>query len=202
MPGGVSYMPVAMERTYAGQQEAARDRAMQQRSMAEMQAAAQNEIWDSKEEKAKQNGMDLAAAQEMPRKDGQPANINEAIAQKKTQLQAQAAQQPKAEETMELIRVEMTKDIQRYMQLIVNYIRTTPTADLKVQIKDKEGLRSKFNMFLPFFPVQLRTFLKTMPFEEFEKLIELQAQEKYIEIKKKRMIPEVKELWAELQAQL
>ena len=199
-----SNRPVAMESTIHGQRSAAIQSAEKWQSMADLQKAGEQEKWDKKEdlEKPPQEEMDLSNAKEVPRKDGKPGSINEAIAKKDDQQPVAEAEITDAAELLQDLGGKLMEDNQKYIGMVLEYFKTRPikkfTEDLKDADKTIKEFIKKWGWAIPF---QTREAVKRITFEEIEKMLKEQDPEKHKMIIKKKLRAKFKKLWSELQKQ-
>lgn len=189
----ISYQPVPMERTAQGQRMAAQSRRVEQpehidsRTMRDLQRQAESERWDNQESGS------METAKEVPRKDGAPKTINEAI-------QRNEQQKPDSEAVLQEISQEMINDNQRYIDLVVAYFKTRDINSFEDDLKNIDGFIGKFKeTFMPLLPIQAKMLIKKTPFEELEGILKDSDPNKYELIKKKKLTAKFKKLWTEIQ---
>jgi len=186
-----SNRPVAMESTYHGQRMAAQQNAERFKSMAEINRAADQEIWDKKEE-----AQDLSKAKEVPRKDGQPATINEAIQKEEPVEEAEV----KADEVLKQVGEKLMEDNQKYLGMVLEYFKSRPLKQFEDDLKNAEKTIKEFiDKWGWAIPFQTREAVKRTTFEELEKMLTDQDPEKHKMIVKKKLKPKLRKLWEELQ---
>jgi hypothetical protein len=190
-----SNRPVAMENTYHGQRMAAQQNAERFKSMAEINRAAENEKWDDKKEEV--GAQDLSKAREVPRKDGQPSSINEAI---KKDDQPVAETEVKAEEVLKQVGDRLMEDNQKYLGMVLEYFKSRPLKQFEDDLKNAEKTIKEFiDKWGWAIPFQTREAVKRTTFEELEQMLTDQDPEKHKMIVKKKLKPKLRKLWEELQ---
>jgi hypothetical protein len=193
-----SYRPVAMENTVQGQRMAQRER-----SMSDLNKQAENERWDNPEQLSKtpDGQMDLSKAKEVPRSDGAPATINEAI--KQEQQLKQPDEEVKATEVLKEIGGKLMEDNQKYLGMFIEYIKSRPIDQFEKDLENAEetikGFLDKWGWIIP---VQTKEMIKRTSYDELKQMVETNAPEKYDLIKKKKLMKKFETMWDELQKKI
>ena len=188
-------MPVQMESTIHGQREAAiqrREQQMQgQRTMKDLEREAQQ--FDKPQ--------DMSTAREVPRSDGAPATIDEAIKAK----EQPADQQPQitgdqAKEIIQEIAPKLQEDALKYLNLVVNYFKTRPLDQFEADLKNIDKMIEQYSTFIDLLPFQAKEAFKRISAEELEAMLKESDPEKHKMLVKKKLKPKLHKLWDELKA--
>lgn len=199
--GVQSGMPSRMESTIHGQREAAISRrnnemaAAQQRTMRDLEKEAQH--FDKK--------ADMTNAKEVPRTDGAPETINQAIESKEVQENAENKPTMTGEQAKEIIQEiapKLQEDAVKYINLVVSYFKTRPLDQFEKDLKNVDQTIVQYGSFIDLLPFAAKEAFKRVSAEELEGMLKESDPEKHKMIVKKKLKGKLFKLWDELKARL